>query len=76
MVSITADGWTADTTKTRFLGMTVQWVNTKGGKWMLREAVIAFKATAGSHDRDNLGHYMVGLTSRVSITSMTLSKVC
>ena len=75
MVSITADGWTTDNTKTGFLGMTAQWVSTKDGKWTLREVVIAFKAMVGRHDGDNLGRYMMGLTDRVGITSDTSSKV-
>lgn len=77
MISITADGWTADTTKTGFLGMTAHWIEVKeDGKWVLREAVIGFKPTVGTHDGDNLGRYMMGLLDRVGITSKTTSKVC
>lgn len=42
-ISLTADGWTADTTKALFLGMTAHWIDMKEGKWMLRTEVVGFK---------------------------------
>ena len=75
MVSITADGWTADNTKTGFLRMIAQWMNMKEGKWTLKKAIIGFKATVGRHDSDNLERYMMGLLDRVGITSQMSSKV-
>ncbi|KAF8155660.1 hypothetical protein B0H34DRAFT_505043 [Crassisporium funariophilum] len=34
-VSITEDGWSADTTKQGFEGMTGHWIEVKGGKWKM-----------------------------------------
>jgi hypothetical protein len=34
-ISCTADGWTADTTKAAFLGMTAHWIDVKDGKWKM-----------------------------------------
>jgi hypothetical protein len=56
--------------------MTAHWIRVEGEKWVLKAAVIGFKATVGGHDGDNIGRYMVGITDRVGITSKTDSKVC
>lgn len=66
-VSITADGWLADTTKAGFLGMTAHWIEVKGGKWKLRAVVIRFKALSGAHNGENLGRCAVGLLDCVRI---------
>ena len=35
-ISSTADGWSADTMKAAFLGMTGHWIDVKDGKWKMR----------------------------------------
>lgn len=75
-VSITADGWLADTTKMGFLGMTVHWIEVKEGKWKLRGEVIGFKSLSGNHSGENLGRYAVGLLDHVGIMDKKQSKVC
>lgn len=74
MVSITEDGWSADTTKASFQGMTAHWIEVKDGKWKMRAAVIGFKALSGAHSGENLGRYAVGLLDRVGIMSKNGSK--
>lgn len=74
-VSITEDGWSADTTKAGFQGMTAHWIEVKDGKWKMRAAVIGFKDISGAHSGENLGRYAVGLLDRVGIMSKTSSKV-
>jgi hypothetical protein len=74
-VSVTADGWSADTTKMGFLGMTAHWIEVKAKKWKLRAEVIGFKALSGAHSRENLGRYAVGLLDRVGIMDKKQSKV-
>jgi len=73
-VSITQDGWSADTTKMGFLGMTVHWIQVKEGKWKMRAGVIGFKALSGAHSGDNLGRYTVGLLEHVGIMDKKKSK--
>ena len=75
LISVTSDGWTADTSKKGFFRMTAHWMNTKGRKWELWEAIIGFKEMVGSHDGESLGRYMMGLLDRVGITSKNLTKV-
>lgn len=75
-VSITADGWSADTTKMSFLGMTAHFIEVKDGTWKLRAEVIGFKAISGAHTGENLGRYAVGLLDRVGIMSKNSSKAC
>jgi hypothetical protein len=61
-VSITADGWSADTTKQGYLGLTGHWIHLMDtGKWVLRSEVVGFWALSGAHSGDNLGHYCIGL---------------
>jgi hypothetical protein len=74
-VSITEDGWSADTTKMGFQGMTAHWMEVKEGKWRLRAEVIGFKALSGAHSGENLGRYAVGLLDRAGIMSRKGSKV-
>jgi hypothetical protein len=69
------DGWTADTTKASFLGMTAHWIDVKGGMWTLRSEVVGFKPISGDHSGWNLGHYIVGLCERVGICNQDGSKV-
>ena len=75
-MSITTDGWSADTTKMGFLGMTAHWIEVKEGTWKLRAEVIGFKALSGAHSGENLGRYAVGLLDRVGIMGTKHSKVC
>ena len=75
-VSITADGWLADTTKAGFLGMTVHWIEVKEQKWKMRAEVIAFKVLSGTHSGENLGRYAVGLLDHVGIMDKKRSKAC
>jgi hypothetical protein len=74
-ISSTADGWSADTTKAVFLGMTAHWIDVKDGKWKMRSEVVGFKAISGDHGGDNLGHYFMGLCDRVGICNQDGSKV-
>ena len=74
-ISLTADGWTADTTKTSFLGMTAHWIEVKEGKWGLRSEVVGFKHVSGDHSGWNLGCYIVGLCDHVGICNQDGSKV-
>jgi hypothetical protein len=74
-VSITADGWSVDTTKMGFLGMTTHWIEVKEGKWKLRAEVIGFKGISGAHTGENLGRYAVGLLDRVGIMEKMHLKV-
>jgi hypothetical protein len=75
-VSITLDGWSADTTKAAFQGMTAHWIEVKEGKWKMRAEVIGFKALSGNHGGENLGRYAVGLLDRVGIMDKKGTKVC
>ena len=73
---MTADAWTADNTKTSFLGVTAHWISVKAGKWKLRSEVVGLKSVMGGHDGDNLGKYFMGLCERVGICGQGGSKVC
>ncbi len=73
--SITADVWSADTTKTGFMEMTAHWIEVKEKKWTLRAEVIRFKALSGMHNGENLGRHVVGLLDQVGIMGKTQSKV-
>ena len=75
-MSITQDGWSADTTKAGFQGMTAHWIEVKDGKWKMRAAIIGFKALLGGHSGENLGRYSVGLLDRVGIMDKDRTKVC
>lgn len=74
-VSITMDGWSADTTKMSFQGMSAHWIEVKDGKWKMRASVIGFKGLSGAHSGENLGRYAVGLLDRVGIMNNKASKV-
>ena len=69
------DGWSADTTKTGFLGMTVHWIKVKNMKWKLRVEVIGFKTLSGTHSGENLERYAVGLLDHMDIMDKKRSKV-
>ena len=73
-VSITQDGWSADTTKAGFQGMTAHWIAVKEGKWKMKVAVIGFKVLSGGYSGENLGRYSMGLLDRVGIMSKTGTK--
>jgi len=75
-VSITSDGWSADTTKAAFQGMTAHWIEVKEGKWKMWAAVIGFKALSGNHGGENLRRYAVGLLDHVGIMHKNGTKVC
>jgi len=74
-VSVTMDGWSADTTKMAFQGMSAHWIEVKDGRWKMRASVIGFKGLSGAHSGENLGRYTVGLLDRVGIMNNTESKV-
>ena len=74
-ISLTADGWTADTTKASFLGMTAHWIEVKERTWKMRSEVVGFKPISGDHSGWNLGRYIVGLCERVGICNQAGSKV-
>ena len=48
-ISLTADGWTTDTTKASFLGTMAHWIEVKGQTWKLRSEVVGFKPISGDH---------------------------
>jgi len=75
-VSITANTWTADTTKTGHFGITGHRIEVKDGKWTLRLSVISFKAISDDHSSDNLGHYFMSICEHVGIITDNRSKVC
>ena len=75
MISTTADGWTVDTTKAGFLGVTAHWIQVKKDKWEMRSEVIGFRAISGDHSGKNLGRYFVGVCDRIGIINMERSKV-
>ena len=83
-ISITADGWTADTTSHAFLGMTAHWIDVETQEvedgmtkevWTLQSAMIGFHGISGGHDGGNMGRYFMGVTDRVGITGKNHSKV-
>ena len=72
----TADGWSADTTKHGYLGLTVHWIDvTNRSKWVLQSEIVGFWALSGAHSGDNLGCYFVGLCDQVGIMGQEQSKV-
>jgi hypothetical protein len=75
-ISITQDGWSADTTKMGFQGMTAHWIEVKVGKWTMRAELIGFRVLSGTHSGENLGRYSVGLLDRVGIMDKNGSKAC
>ncbi|KAF8868814.1 hypothetical protein BD779DRAFT_1395460, partial [Infundibulicybe gibba] len=75
-VSMTADGWSTDTTKESFLGMTGHWIEVEDGRWKLRSEVIMFRGITGEHSGQNLGLYYVALCERVGVITAKESKVC
>ncbi|KAF7770801.1 hypothetical protein Agabi119p4_6775 [Agaricus bisporus var. burnettii] len=76
-VAITSDGWTADTTSCRFLGLTAHWIKVEegSGKWMMRSFVIGLRGLSGNHSGKNLGQYVVGLCDRVGLIGKEKSKL-
>jgi hypothetical protein len=75
LVSVTADGWTVNTTKAAFLGVMAHWIEIKAAKWKMRAEVIGFWSISGDHTGENLGHYFVGVFNRIGIMDKTQSKV-
>lgn len=75
LISATADGWSVDTTKASFLGVTAHWIEVKDGKWKLRLEVIRFRGVSGEHSGANLGRYFVGVCERVGMINAARSKV-
>jgi hypothetical protein len=69
------DGWSVDTTRASFLGVTGHWMDVTGGKWKLRAEVIGFHGVSGEHSGENLGRYFVGVCERVGIIDAKKSKV-
>ena len=69
------DGWSADTTKMSFQGMSAHWIEVKDGRWKMRASVIGFKGLLGAHTGENLGRYAVGQLERVGIMNNKESKV-
>jgi hypothetical protein len=48
-----ADGWSADTTKQGYLGLTGHWIDVMdNGKWLLRSEVVGFWALLGAHHHE------------------------
>jgi hypothetical protein len=75
LISATADGWSVDTTKASFLGVTAHWVDVTNGKWTLRAEVVGFRGISGEHSGANLGRYFLGVCERVGIVNAQRSKV-
>ena len=73
-MSITEDGWLADTTRMGFERMTAHWIEVKEEKWKMKAAVIGFRALSGAHSGENLRRYAVGLLDRVGIMDKKGSK--
>ena len=78
-ISTMADMWSADTTKAAFLGVTGHWIKvkkeTRKETWEMHSEVIGFRTVSGDHGGKNLGHYFVGVSNRIGITSVVISKV-
>jgi hypothetical protein len=72
---MTADGWSVDTMKASFLGVTAHWVDVKDGKWKLWAEVVGFRGISGEHSGANLGRYFLGVCERVGIVNAQRSKV-
>jgi hypothetical protein len=72
---MTADGWSVDTTKASFLGVTAHWIDINDGKWKLRAEVVGFRGISGEHSGVNLGRYFLGVCERVGIVNAQRSKV-
>jgi hypothetical protein len=75
LISTTADGWSVDTTKASFLGVTAHWIDVTNGKWKLRAEVVGFRGISGEHSGANLGRYFLGVCERVGIVNAQRSKV-
>ena len=75
LISTTADGWSVDTTKASFLGVTAHWIDVTKGKWTLRAEVIGFRGISGEHSGANLGRCFLGVCERVGIVNAQRSKV-
>ncbi|KAF8680603.1 hypothetical protein AX14_004549 [Amanita brunnescens Koide BX004] len=74
-ISVTADAWTADTTRASFFGMTGHWIDVKEGNWKLRSTVIGFRAISGDHSGHNLARYFVSICKRAGIITEKNSKL-
>jgi hypothetical protein len=72
---MTIDGWSVDTMKASFLGITGHWIDVQGSDWTLRSAVLAFHAISGQHTGDNLGRYFYSFCERVGIFTPKNHKV-
>ena len=75
LISVTADGWSVDTTKVSFLGVTAHWVDVTNGKWTLWAEVVGFRGISGEHSGANLGRYFLGVCEQVGIVNVQRSKV-
>jgi len=75
LISVTADGWSVDTTKVSFLGVTAHWVDVTNGKWTLWAEVVGFQGISGEHSGANLGRYFLGVCEQVGIVNVQRSKV-
>jgi hypothetical protein len=66
--SLTCDSWTADTTSSGFIGLTLHWIHVdESGKWSLKSAVIGMRGLSGDHGGKNMGRYVVGLCDHVGL---------
>jgi hypothetical protein len=75
LISATADGWSVDTTKASFLGVTAHWIDVTNGKWTLRAEVVGFRGISGEHSGANLGRDFLRVCERVGIINAQRSKV-
>ncbi|KAF8676686.1 hypothetical protein AX14_004846 [Amanita brunnescens Koide BX004] len=75
-VSITVDGWTADSTKLGFIGITAHWIRVMDkGEWVLDARVIALRGLSGDHGGKNLGRYIIGLCDHMGLIGNEKSKL-
>jgi hypothetical protein len=74
-VSVTIDGWSANTTKASFLGITGHWINVDGSAWTLESAVLAFHCISGQHTGENLRRYFFALGEWAGIFTHNKTKV-
>ncbi|RDB16020.1 hypothetical protein Hypma_003461 [Hypsizygus marmoreus] len=70
-ISVTADAWSADTTKASFLGMTAHWIDIEDGHWKLRAEVIAFQGLSGNHSGLNLGRCLGHVVNLGNVSVMS-----
>ena len=75
LISTTVDGWSIDTTKASFLGVTAHWIKVKNGKWKMQSEVVGFHAVSGDHSGVNLGQHFMAVCECIGIVDTQRLKV-